>query len=49
MTSELESEKCRVETLEHSGKETARIISSKEEEISELARLLKEAEETNDR
>lgn len=49
MTSELESERCRVETLEHSAKQTARIMSSKEEEISELARLLKEAEETNDR
>ncbi|KAL5254620.1 hypothetical protein ACHWQZ_G014158 [Mnemiopsis leidyi] len=49
VTSELESERCRVETLEHSAKQTARIMSSKEEEISELARLLKEAEETNDR
>ena len=49
MTSDLESERSRIETLEHSAKETAKIISSKENEISQLTEQLNRAEEFNNR
>lgn len=49
VTSDLESERSRIETLEHSAKEAAKIISSKENEISQLIEQLNRAEEFSNR
>ena len=49
LTSDVESERTRIETLEHSSREAAKLVVAKEAEVEKLGAELKHAIESNSR